>query len=496
MEAFYNNGMFSNGLSAIQTDELHTYEEGIQVLPQVMLVDYANPKHVERIMETAKALERVAGVNSAGHRHIRSSYYSGEKLSEESVWEWSKPYSYLVLHPAMSLVEYNGHPAAKKLMLELADGVLAHRKQDGRGNWIIDTTINFRTDEGQPGGLGVIAHLLWGAYRWTGDKKYLQPLLDMNAGAVGTINANAIDLLSVRGTWGKQIAASVTPQSGGDLQRHIAWQITGNKQYLEELYADQIKAASIREYINTLGHLWSDRVSVNHNELQRARLGGLAITRNALYPGHAASWKFDAPATGESVAILIPDATTTWMKIIAYNLETAPVNAVMTAWDIEPGLWDVTQGIDSDGDDTADRGAISWSAELERAGDLELTFAPRAVTIIQLKLKKKGTPYWSRPDLGIGKDDVTVEGNTIRVKVHNIGAVDAPAATVTLRDQMGKALVSMPVPEIKAPLDYTPRIAEVTLQAPPGTDLKGFSVTVDSGEKVKEITRKNNSVRL
>ncbi|MHB9027283.1 MAG: LamG-like jellyroll fold domain-containing protein, partial [Candidatus Latescibacterota bacterium] len=496
MEAFYTNETFANGLSFIQTDELHTYEEGIQVLPQVMLVDYASPRNVERIMETAKALERVTGVNSAGHRHVRSSYYSGTKMAEESVWEWSKPYSYLVLHPAMSLVEYNGHPAAKKLMLELADGLLAHRKQNADGRWVIDTTINFRTDEGQPGGLSVIAYLFWGAYRWTGDKKYLQPLLDMNTGALGSVNANAIDLLNVRNTWGKQIAASTLPQAGSDLNRHISWQVTGDKRYLEELYADQIKAASIREYINTVGHLWSDRVSVNHNELQRARLGGVATTRNTLYPGHAVSWKFEAPATGESVAILIPDATTTGMKIIAYNLDATPVNAVLTAWDIDPGLWDITQGIDTDNDDAADRGTISWSAELERTGDLGLTFAPRATTVIQLKLKKKGAPYWSRPDLGIGKDDVTVQGGAIKVIVHSLGGVDAPASTVTLRDLTGKALASVPVPALKAPLDYIPKVAGVTLQAPSGTDLRGWSVSVDSGEKVREITLKNNSVKL
>ncbi len=496
MEAFYTNGMFTNGLTTIQTDELHTYEEGIQVLPQVMLVDYASPKNVERMMETARALERVTGINGAGHRHFRSIYYSGTKIAEDGVWGESRPYSYLVLHPAMSLVEYNGHPATKKLLLELADGLLAHRKKNADGRWVVETTINFKSDEGTPGGLSVTAYLLWAAYRWTGDKKYLQPLLDLGPGALGTIDANALDLLKVRDTWGKQIAASVTPQSGGDLQRHVAWQMTGNKQYLEELYADQIMAAGIREYINTEGHLWSDRVSVNHGELQRARLGGVAIMRNAIYPGHAASWKFEAPATGESVAILIPDATNTEMTVIAYNLETAPVNAVMTAWDIDPGLWEITQGVDTDNDDVADRGTISWTTDLERTGELALTFAPRAATIVRLTLKKKGASYWSRPDLGIGPDDVIFRDGVLRVTVHSLGTVDAPSSTVSLRGSDGKVIVSTPVPALKAPADFLPKTAEVILSIPAGTDLKGCSVTVDAGEKIKEITMKNNRVGL
>ena len=68
-----------------------------------------------------------------------------------------------------------------------------------------------------------------------------------------------------------------------------------------------------RDYINTA---WQplDRpgVSVPHTlDLQRARLGGVALARNSLYPGHAISWKFAAPANDQSVAILVPDAMPT-----------------------------------------------------------------------------------------------------------------------------------------------------------------------------------------
>ena len=64
MDAFYEQGMFTNGLSTIQTDELHSYEEGIQVLGQAMLLDYGSPKQLERAMETA-------GSNRADHRRQR-----------------------------------------------------------------------------------------------------------------------------------------------------------------------------------------------------------------------------------------------------------------------------------------------------------------------------------------------------------------------------------------------------------------------------------------
>ncbi|MDP2984952.1 MAG: LamG-like jellyroll fold domain-containing protein, partial [Candidatus Latescibacter sp.] len=492
MDAFYNNGMFTNGLSTIQTDELHTYEEGIEVLPQVMLLDYANPKVVERIMETSKALERITGINQAGHRHIRSSYFSGTKIAEEGVWEWIKPYSHLVLHPALALVEFNGNPRAKKLLLELADGILAHRKKDAQGNFTIDTTINFRTDEGIPAGLGALTHLFYAAWRWTGDGKYLQPLLDAGPGVLGSIDGNALDTMGKRDTWGRQIAASVTPQSGSDHYRHIAWQVTGNKQNLENYYADQIEAAALREYINTEGSLWTDRVTVANSELQRSRLGGVAIVRLAIYPGHAVSWKFKAPATDESMAILIPNATPTGMKIIAYNLDSIPVQAVMTAWDIEPGSWEITQGIDTNNDDNPEFDPATRIVDLERTGSLDITFAPRAATVITLQLKSKGTPYWERPDIGIGKDDVTVQGNTVKVRVHSLGAADAPATTAVIRDRSGKVIASAPVPALKAPVDLLPKTAEVAFKIPTGIDLDGGEVYLDPDRKIKEITVCNN----
>ena len=68
--------LFTNGLATIFTDELHSLEEGIQVVAQCMLLDYGNPLHMERGMETAsRMLNDITGFNSAGHRHFRSRYY-------------------------------------------------------------------------------------------------------------------------------------------------------------------------------------------------------------------------------------------------------------------------------------------------------------------------------------------------------------------------------------------------------------------------------------
>ena len=495
MEAFYEQGMFTGGLSTIQTDELHSYEEGIQVLGQSLLLDYGDPKQLERAMETSRALVKLTGVNGAGHRHIRSTYFSGTRMATEEPWGWSKPHSILAFHPALLLVRYNGNPSMKKVIAELADGLLAHRRQGDDGRYRISGAIRFSDDAEMPWTRGSYLPLLWGAYSLTGDAKYLQPFRDEGARALESIPSNAPDLLKTREEWRKDFARPNALPPGYAAQ-HFAWQLTGEKRYLEALYAAQIEASAVREYINTEGSLWIDRVGVPAAELQRARLGGVALVRNSLFPGNAVSWKFTRPGDDEKVAVLIPDARPDSLKVVVYNLGDSPVRADMTAWDLEPGRWEVTQGLDADNDDAADGETLTSTVELERSGSVPLIFTPRATTVLTFKLVERGTPYWSRPDLGIGRDDVKVRGRRVAVTVHSLGAVDTRPATLALVDAGGRVLSTVAVPALKAPADLLPKTVTLTLDIPAGARLEGASVRIDPDPSTKEITLVNNRVKL
>ena len=81
----------------------------------------------------------------------------------------------------------------------------------------------------------------------------------------------------------------------------FAWQMTGDTHNLEQVYRTQLEAEADREYINTDGSLWIDRIAdgggFNTGDLQRARLGGIALQRDRIYPGNVVGWQFDAPAT-------------------------------------------------------------------------------------------------------------------------------------------------------------------------------------------------------
>ncbi len=80
-----------------------------------------------------------------------------------------------------------------------------------------------------------------------------------------------------------------------ETNEHLNWQLTGDTRQLDKLYTSQIETATDRQFINREGSLWIDRIYFNNGELQRARLGGVALMRNYDYPGNVVSWKFAAP---------------------------------------------------------------------------------------------------------------------------------------------------------------------------------------------------------
>src|SRR6185369_4935150 len=139
-DAVYKNGMFTDGLSTIATDELHSYEEGINSNSEALYINWGNPKVVERLMTTVRAYGRIIQPNAAGHLHFKTSWYSGSKVYSEGPWEWSKDQSYLVVHPGLLMGAFNGDPTSRKTVLGLADGIMAHGKD---GIW--PSEINWRT---------------------------------------------------------------------------------------------------------------------------------------------------------------------------------------------------------------------------------------------------------------------------------------------------------------------------------------------------------------
>jgi len=112
------------------------------------------------------------------------------------------------------------------------------------------------------------------------------------------LNANTLDALDRREDWGQALVEQANARGASGYPLYAAWEMTGDRSYLERLYGDEVQRASQRMFMMTEGHWWSDRVEVYSEFLQRARLGGMALRRNRRYGRclRTCAWAFADPA--------------------------------------------------------------------------------------------------------------------------------------------------------------------------------------------------------
>ncbi len=109
-----------------------------------------------------------------------------------------------------------------------------------------------------------------------------------------------------------------------------AWRTSGDLSYLEKIYADEIVTAEHRMWMMTDAHWWSDRVELFSDILQRSRLGGLAVRRNQMFPGHIVeAGGSPSPMQRSRSASWCRESTPKHFKVTAFNLSDKPIRSVM-----------------------------------------------------------------------------------------------------------------------------------------------------------------------
>lgn len=499
IEATYRNGMWKDGLGAIVTDELHVYEEGINAISQLSYLTPDDPQNIERMMQTAARYTDLTEINPAGHRLFVSNYYGGDLIVREDPWQWSKPYSYLILHPGIRLVDYNGSPKLKSLLLELADGYLAHATLDARGNRIYPVEINWPDGATRgSGGPQQTNLLMWAAWRWTGDERYLGPIEQVirqsgPRALTGIVNSD-LGLELGRPELNSSWIDAARGRNPSPIALHGAWAATGDKSYLVSLYDQLRHSATLRMTMMTEDHWWTDRVEIPTQELQRQRLGGVALSRNAIVQGNLISWRFDDEADATRLAILVVDPTRTGFRIVAHSLSDRPIDATVIGAQVSSGRWRVLQGLDLDGDDHANTALNHSTHDFSSGTGLSFRFVPGATTILEFSLESPAQDIRDRPDLGLSGRDVARRADSIEVTVHSLGSRESDAATLLLEAADGRILAFSPIPPMKAPNDLEPQTSVITVSAARDLDLKGARLRI--AHEGAEISNVNNTVLL
>lgn len=472
-DAFYDQGMFTNGLCSIQADELHSAEEGIISLAQCCMADYGNPKFLERAMENARAGFWITGINAAGHRHFKSCYFSGSKMAVEEPWGCQEALSGLALCPSWYVARFNRNPKVMQLLCELADGLNAHYNPEEK---IIYSHIRFSDDYATKPYFANRSRgdlfTLYPAYRLTGNARYYEILEEKH---------KKIDISYV--------------QRMNEYEEESAAHI--DKEQVAAEYERRCYAAGIRRYYNTEGSPWIDRVELKYQEIQYDRLAGIGYERRyVVYPRNRVAWRFERENDDERIAILSPVALDHRIKLIICNISRADVQAELLGGEMTAGLWKYELGVDENDDDLAEQVLVSGELQWMRGEPLNLCLPAGKTCVLNMELEEAGEPVETRCDLGISPEDVRRYAHGLNVRVHSLGHTASQAAKIALKDPDGAIVKMADVPPLDAPEDLYPRTWDVIFNVYDIPDLSGYTVELDPYCQLSEITRRNNCVRL
>lgn len=442
MDAVDAEGTLTRGMSTIMTDGLHTYEEGTNTLVQIGTIAPGSPRAAERLMEAARSVrDHLLGTTPGGHLHFRSDYFSATRVAQYEPWTWSSYREYYHTGPGLLLGDAYGNPAAREYLVRFAESVLAHARTDAQGRVQLPNEINFLTDEARSWGERFAVPLMWYAWRWTGDERFLK---------------------AVEGT---------------------GWD---HKDYTPEDLAAQIRrelrTIDAREYIMTEGSLWIDRIGFPCETIQHSRLGGIAMTRSAnLVPSNPVRWHFARPDDAQKLAILVTHPDPGHLEIEFYNTARRAMKVRLEGVEAPGGTWALTLP-----------GGRTESVAFGRARSVELRI-PRKGSRIRLELQSPAEDYALRPDVGIGPEDLELTDGGLAVTVHNLGGADVPGVTVALVNARGKVLAQTETPAIQAPSDLVPKTARVVLEVPQGCRLDACHIVLNPGREQEEIYPANNT---
>lgn len=470
-DAFYDQGMMTNGLCSIKADELHTSEEGIIAVSACLQSRPGDPKMLERAMETSRNLDWLTGINAAGHRHIRTSYYSGSDRSLEPPYNRQRACGFSSFIPCWMLSRFNANPAVRQVLRELAESQLAHCKGE---HDIAPPTIEFDTDEELDERLKVRSTnrgmMMAACYQ-----------LDMDACYQHLPESQGINACT-------KIGFEPLPAAENG---------TINKELVADLYEELNYRAGILQYYCTEGHPWIDRVYYDPTVVSCHRLADPSFTKvRANYPTNRICWRFGEKGDDERVAILAPVSGWEKLKLIVCNISDQPVHAKVIGNEIRTGLWRMAYGVDADGDDVAEGELTTLTARLEMTVGMDVVLAPNATTIIEMELAEAMEDSRLRYDLGLGRDDIRRYDHGLNVRIHSLGSRPTPECTVALVDAEGSILKSAVLPPLPAPIDNWPRYRDVVFNLHNVPNLIGLSVVIDPEHKLEEITRDNNSILL
>jgi hypothetical protein len=470
-----------DGVNLRVTDPLHAYEEGQNILSQMPLAFYGHPLYVEWLMTSVRTCDKWMLRTPEGALKWRVADFGWPVAQDPPKVVPAKVSGNadLMLHPHLMLAWYNGNPGVVERIAAYSKGMPAG-------------------DTGAERAYGGGSSVRFAAYWLTGDTAHLCFPQKTEKGDYGDTwqwfkrQPDAAALAPEARTqpwWPAYVQKSETNTATG----HWAWAVKPRRDILVKslenvLYAGPEMAGVERfRYMWTGAELFTDRIFLPVQPVAQPMLGGYTV-RNKMWPSYAVSYE----GLGKDFAALVLEQGRDKLKVVMVNLRDQPRQGVLRVWQLDHGRYELIIGPDADDDGHIDAMESARTLELARMEAVPVTLPPRRLTVYEFKQVAKLDDLCARADLAVCDEEVTRDGDAVKVVVHNIGSKAAAKFSVALVDEKGAPVASAESAGLEAPVDLLPRTAVVTLRAA----AKAARVVVDPQGAVPEITRLNNSAAV
>ncbi len=536
---WYNESLV-DGYQSGARDVAHAAEVTSNTQPLMTIIDYGNPLFIERMMVTSKNVEKWTAINSKGHRHFRSNFFGSQEIWEHAYFGSDAGICARAMIPAMHLLWYNRDPHLARYCLEWGRAWVDHAKETtyGKPYGMLPCEVVFDTDEA--GGFtrtwytgAVVSHaqrirlleLLVLDYLISGDPDFLLPART-ELGMYGMLR-HGHALKDILGPENRSNADSVTlppdektryDRTGGELLYTYRW-ATGDHGYDRWWSAPPrmtrqmaLEAGERAIQYGKAEFEKAKQINVkNGTDNYEASIDSLGEQFPLLYYGtdHASPDFVDLPfppvrwLRGDyELAVVMLDHGLDRFKALCCNVGEKTRSVGAQLFQLEPGAYRMTLGIDTDGDDRADRVVREETVMIERGSIVDLDLEQGHEYIVELTQLAKGPAWESRADVAVCDDDLfcvpaAPEPRTeaeLKVRVHNIGTEDASQVNVVAEELgTGKVIGEQVITTLACPRDLVPSSVMVSMPWRVNPKATGVRVRVDAGNLVKEIYEGNNA---
>lgn len=529
-------------------DAAHAGEVTTCTMPLLTIIDYGNPINIERMMQTSKNIEKWTAYNWKGHRHFKSHFFGSQEMYTHAYFGSDATVNGRATVPLVHLLWYNRDSDLARYCIEWGRAWIDHAKETKHGKpyGMLPVEVVFETDE--PAGFtklwsegGVVNYsqrfrlhyMLIMDYLLTGDPDFLLPArteLDLFAQIKRGIVPEGVNLRPAQ-SGGKAGAETQGPDGkwhelrfdrvGGELLNYYR-AVTGDHQFdrwwgappcLNRETALQAGRTGLEAAAEQLRNAKTVNIR-NGTDNYDASVDGLGNGFPLLYYGvnHASVDITDPPFPpvrwlngNYELAVVMQHHDRSGFKALCCNVADKTRTFGAQLFELDPGAYRLTLGIDTNQDNKAEKIIRDENVSIDRGSRLMFDLERGHEYIFELQQLAKGREWTPRADVAVCARDIFCmpagpEPGTsaeLRIRVHNIGTVDAKAVDVWVEELGSGAFIAQKsIAYLPAPRNMVPSSITVPISWKVGPKAEGIRVLVDSGDLVEEIYEGNNSAEI